>query len=159
MKKLFLFLWLISPVLTFSQQVFHMQKVNTPGTKSEGVIKGYVLGENLIYPMKVKFVGDKEEMSFKKKEAGRQSFDKTPTLYSGRIYSPGIIEPFVFENKTPEELVFMEIMVFPSILGAPYSLFIDMKVVTETKKVENKSLSDDAGTYVSKISVKLLNLE
>ncbi len=159
-KKSFLFLFLLIPIMCFSQQELKLTNVNAPGGKSEGVIRA-LIGQNLFGPKKVKFFGIPDEMVFQRNEKqksgrGLISYDKLSTLYSGKIYSSGIVEPYIFENKTPEELVSLEIIVFPKMQGVPYFLYLDLKVQAMTKTIG--SLSDDAGVYASKLKVKLFNL-
>jgi hypothetical protein len=165
MKKWLLFLVLI-PLICSSQDIV-LKNINIPGAISVGVINGAVLSENLIGPRKVIFEKDPNKMIFQKTEE-RKSFrfgegssvsDKLTTLYSGKIFSPGILEPFIFENKTPEELSTIEVTVYPTHLEQPYTLFIDLKVQTSSKPViKNQNDSDDAGTYNAKINISLIEI-
>jgi len=88
---------------------------------------------------------------------GIGSFDRLLTLFSGRIYSPGISEPFIFENKTPEELVQMEVTMFPDFLELPYTLFLDLTVQVSSHP-KSADVSDDAGEYGAVITVTLTQL-
>ncbi len=165
MKLLFVFVLLI-PILCLSQEVV-LKNINIPGDKSLGVINGAILSENLIGPRKVIFEKNPNQMVLQKIEE-RKSFrfglessdmDKLSTLYSGKIFSPGITEPFIFENKTPEELSVLEVVVFPVILEQPYTLYIDLKVQVSSKTVSvNQIDSDDAGTYNAKITIYLTEI-
>jgi hypothetical protein len=165
MKKirLLLFLVLLAPIIGFSQNIV-LPNINVPGGISVGAISGAILSENLIGPRKILFFGDqsvlrKEEFGKKSLEFGfsTPNIDRLATRYSGKIFSPGIIEPFVFENKTPEELSLMEIVVFPRILEQPYTLFIDLAVQASSKPVQNNQ-SDDAGIYTAKINISLIKI-
>lgn len=162
MKRMLLFFFiLLGPLICLSQSII-LQNIKTPGETSQGSVKGAILGENIIGPRKVLFLG--EQMVLQKEEERKSSFgfgvskvDKLPTLYSGKISSPGIIEPFVFENKTPEELVLLEIIVFPTILEQPYTLYIDLTVLTSTKPISAPE-SDDAGEYTARLSITLTEI-
>jgi hypothetical protein len=126
-------------------QGFQLNSIKTPGSKSMNSIKNILLGENVIGPRKVVFVGD---LVFCKTESGENSkeVDLLDALYSGRIYYEGMEEPFVFENKTPEEIRQLEIIIFPRFLEMPYKLFLDLDVVVNSKEIGNK-MSNDAGEY------------
>lgn len=160
-RMLLLFFILLGPLICLSQSII-LQNIKTPGETSRGAIKGAVLGENMIGPRKVLFLG--EQMVLQKEEVGKNSFglsaskvDKLPTFYSGKIFSPGIIEPFVFENKTPEELILLEIIFYPTILEQPYTLYIDLTVLTSTKPISAPE-SDDAGEYTARLSITLTEI-
>lgn len=158
-----LFLVLLAPIVCFSQNII-LPNISVPGEISVSAINGAILSENLIGPRKILFTGD--QTGLQKEEAGKKSvgfgfsapnIDRLATRYSGKIFSPGIIEPFVFENKTPEELSLMEMMVFPKILEQPYTLFIDLVVQTSSKPVQDNQ-SDDAGIYTAKINITLVKI-
>lgn len=157
-KKLLFCLALLVPLFCFSQNIV-LQNIDAPGQTSIGEINGAILKENIMGPKKVTFSGDR--MILQKEEAHASSFgiitytiDKLPTFYSGKIFSPGIIEAFVFENKTPEELILLEITVYPNILEQPYSLFIDLIIRTSSKPISSEQ-SDDAGEYTAKLKINL----
>lgn len=161
--SLLLFLVLLAPIISFSQNMI-LPNISVPGGISTGVISGAILSENLIGPRKVLFFGDQSVLQ--KEESGKKSLefgfgipgiDRLATRYSGKIFSPGIIEPFVFENKTSEELSLMEITVFPKILEQPYTLFIDLAVQVSSKLVQDNQ-SDDAGIYTAKINIRLIKI-
>ena len=161
MKKRMLFLVLLTPLICYSQDIV-LPNINIPGGTSVGVINGAVLGENLIGPRKIIFIweqGDLQKIQIKNKSSRfteeTSPVEKIPTLYSGRIYSPGIIEPFVFKDKTQEELSIIEVKVFPIRLEEPYTLFIDLIVQASTDPVTSKK-SIDAGIYTAKISINLI---
>lgn len=165
MKKWLLF-WVLIPTLCYSQDVV-LENISIPGTKSVGIINGAILAENLIGPRKVIFEKDPNNMILQKAEEiksfrfveGSLNMDKLTTLYSGRIFSPGILEPFIFENKTPEELSVIEVIVYPIHLEQPYTLFIDLKVQTSSKPViKDQNDSDDAGIYNAKINISLIEI-
>jgi hypothetical protein len=158
-----LFLVLLAPIIGFSQNII-LPNISVPGEISVSAISGAVLSENLIGPRRILFSGDLSGLQ--REETGKKSLgfgfstpgiDRLATRYSGKIFSPGIIEPFVFENKTPEELSLMEIMVFPKILEQPYTLFIDLAVQTSSKPVQDNQ-SDDAGIYTAKINISLIKI-
>jgi len=88
---------------------------------------------------------------------GKSSFDKLAVLFSGRVYSPNMAEPILFENKTPEELVLLEIPVFPTILEQPYTLFMDLSIKASSKPI-GTVLSDDAGMYQAVLNVSLIKI-
>lgn len=161
--RLLFFLVLLAPIISFPQNII-LPNINVPGGISVGAVNGAILSENLIGPRKILFFGDQSVLQ--KEEAGKKSLgfgfgvpsiDMLATRYSGKIFSPGIIEPFVFENKTPEELSVMEITVFPKILEQPYTLFIDLAVQTSSKPAQDNQ-SDDAGIYTAKINISLIKI-
>lgn len=165
MKKWLLFLVLM-PFICSSQDIV-LKNISIPGATSMGIINGVVLGENLTGPIKVIFEKDPDKMVFQKTEErksfrfreGSTNLDKLTTLYSGKIFSPGILEPFIFENKTPEELSIMEVTVYPEHLEQPYTLFIDLKVqISSNPTTKNQTDSDDAGTYNAKINIILFKI-
>jgi len=155
---------LVFVILIFSVSGFSNQ-ITKPGGSGNIIRTGLVLGENLIGPRKVVFSGigpgiivpalSKEETNSSGNGIG--SFDRLLTLFSGKIYSPGISEPFIFENKTPEELVKMEVTMFPDVLELPYTLFLDLTVQVSSHP-KNADVSDDAGEYSTLITVTLIQL-
>lgn len=148
----------------FSQEEIKLSDIRRPGNTGLGEKPGLVLAENLIGPYKVVFSGNspgnpvpvlsREETGI---FGGKSSFDKLAVLFSGKVYSPLMAEPILFIDKTPEELVRLEIMVFPSILEQPYALFLDLKVQAASKTAGN-ALSDDAGHYAAFLNVGLIKL-
>ncbi len=165
MKKWLLF-WVLIPTLCYSQDII-LKNISIPGTISVGIINGAILAENLIGPRKVIFEKDPNNMILQKTEdkksfrfgEGSSNMDKLTTFYSGRIFSPGILEPFIFENKTPEELSIIEVVVYPIHLEQPYTLFIDLKVQTSSKPVtKDQTDSNDAGIYSAKINISLIEI-
>jgi hypothetical protein len=149
-------------VLGFAQQEIKLTDIAKPGAMGIAEQKGIVLAENTFGPCTVVFSGNapgsalpvlsKEEQG---KWGGKGSFDKLTVLFSGKIYSPNMAEPIVFENKTPEELTLLEIPVFPVILEQPYPLFMDLTVKALSKPV-GPSLMDDAGSYRAVLNVTLI---
>ncbi len=161
MRKVLIFLIFCMPFISFSQDVV-LQNIATPGGTSMSTINGAILGENLIGPRRVLFSGDylqKEQSNKSSINFGIQvpNIDKLTTFYSGRIFSPGIIEPFVFENLTPEQLVNLEITVFPVHLEQLYSLYVDLVISVTSKTISSKQL-DEAGHYKARISISLLKI-
>lgn len=165
-RKLLLLLVLIAPFFCNAQNLV-LPNISIPGGIRIGAMNGAVLGENLIGPRKILFSGN--QLILQREETGNKptgfgvaapNIDKLPTLYSGRIFSEGIIEPYVFTNKTPEELVLIEVTVFPKILEQPYTLFIDLVVQTSSKPVQasQTNQSDDAGEYKAKILVSIIEI-
>jgi hypothetical protein len=159
-KMLSLFIFLM-PFVCLSQNII-LQNIDVPGQISTGIINGVILGENLIGPRKVSFSGD--QMILQKEEIKNNSFSKNglsvdilPTFYSGKIFSPGIIEPIFFENKIPEELILFEVTVFPKILEQPYTLYIDLIIRTSSAPISSEK-SDDAGDYTARISINLTEI-
>ena len=63
----------------------------------------------------------------------------------------------MFENKTPEELVLIEIPIFPTILEQPFTLFMDLSIKASSKTI-GTVLSDDAGEYRAILNVNLIKL-
>lgn len=162
MKLLFI-LFLLTPLYCLSQE-YILPNINSPGGFSIGVVKGAVISENLIGPRKIIFSGNQLALQRKETEnlstgnnAKASNTDLLTTLYSGRIFSPGILEPYVFNNKTPSELVLIEVMIFPVRLEEPYTLFIDLEVQTSSKPILANQ-SDDAGVYNAKIIVNLIEI-
>ena len=167
MKKKFLFLFvLIIPLACYSQNITSAD-INILNDSNTGLINGVMLGENLIGPRKIVFSGN--QMTLKREDEGNKipkfgytssKIDRLETLYSGKIFSEGIIEPFVFENKTPEEIIAMEVLVFPKFLEHPYSLFIDLLILVPTKQ---PSLNLDhqsyyAGKYRANLVVEIIGI-
>lgn len=152
---------LLFPFLLFSDEI-KLTNITVPGGSGNAIRIGMVLGENLIGPYKVTFSGiapgssvpilSREEINASGGSIG--SFDELITLYSGRIYSPARGEPFVFENKTPKELVHMETTMFPDILELPYTLYIDLTIQASSHP-KDADVSDDAGTYTATLTISL----
>jgi len=159
------FLLLVFPFSLFAQEQINLGDINKPGDEVISEKTGIVLAENLFGLYKVVFSGNapgialpvlsKEEIEDSGSSIG--SFDSLVTLYSGKIYSPNMLEPFVFEDKTAEELVLMEIPIFPAILEQPFNLYMDLKVHIASKPINDK-LSDDAGNYSAVLNVTLVRL-
>jgi hypothetical protein len=148
----------------FAQQEIRLTDIAKPGGMGIAEQKGIVLAENMFGPCKVVFSGNapgsalpvlsKEEQG---KSGGKGSFDKLAMTFSGKIYSPNMGEPIMFENKTPEELTLLEIPVFPVILEQPYPLFLDLTVKAMSKPI-GPSLMDDAGVYRAVLNVTLVRM-
>lgn len=160
-RKLLMFLVFLVPIFCLAQDII-LPNISTPSGFSIGTMNGVMLGENLIGPRKILFSGSqfqREEMGIKISGFGVRApnIDKLQTFFSGRIFSPGIIEPFVFENRTPEELNMLEITVFPKILEQPYSLFMDLIIRTSSKPISAEQ-SDDTGKYETKILITLIEI-
>jgi len=155
---------LVFSVLGFGDEI-KLTDITMPGGSGNATRIGLVLGKNLIGPHKLLFSGtapgssvpvlSREETNSSGNGIG--SFDRLITLFSGKIYSPGISEPFVFENKTPEELVQMEVTVFPDILEQPYTLYLDLTIQASSHP-KNADVSDDAGEYRAEITVTLIKI-
>lgn len=161
-KQIFGMCWiLIFCVTGFSQQEIKLSDINKPG--ENGVVEqlGIVLAENLFGPHKVVFSGNAPGgaiPTLSKEEQGKSgSFDKLEVLFSGKIYSPNMAEAILFENKTPEELVLMEISIFPTILEQPFTLFMDLSIKASSKPI-GTVLSDDAGIYRAVLNVGLVKI-
>lgn len=164
-KQIFLvYLVLVFCIAGFSQQEIKLSNINKPGENGIVEKQGIVLAENLFGPHKVVFSGNapgsaipvlsKEEQG---KSGGKGVFDKLAVLFSGRVYSPNMAEPILFENKTPEELVFLEIPIFPTILEQPYTVYLDLKIQATSKAV-SEELSDDNGIYQAVLNVSLIKI-
>lgn len=153
MKRNLFFLFLFLPFLGFSQG-FVLPNITIPGQTSEGEIKSVVLKENILGPKRLVFFAD----YFQKKETGFNcldcGFDKLEVKYSGRIFSPGILEPFIFQDKSPEELRLIEYLAFPLILEQPYTLYLDLFIRVTSSPI-SKDKSSDAGVYNSKFVCKI----
>lgn len=152
----------MTPFVCYSQELV-FSNIKTPISKSVSVISAAVLGGDIIGPRKILFFGN--QLDLKKQEVGKGSsrsskrgvIELLPTRYSGRIYSPGIIEPFIFTDKSPAEMLLMEVLVFPIHLEEPYTLFIDLEVKTSPKFMpENQSF--DAGEYNAIININLTEI-
>ncbi len=150
MNKLLIMFFLL-PTICFSQDII-LPSISVPGGTGNMVIKGALLDENLVGPSTIAFSGN----SFQKQRTKKSTIDELSTLYSGRIYSPGIIAPFVFENKTPEELYQIEVRVFPIMLEMPYSLYFDLTIQASSKSISSGDL-DEAGQYNANITINLIN--
>jgi hypothetical protein len=153
MRRNLFFLFLFLPLFSFSQG-FVLPSIAIPGQISEGEIKSVVLKENLLGPKRLVFFADyfqKEETSANCLDCG---VDKLEVKYSGRIFSPGILEPFIFEDKSPEELRLIESLIFPLILEQPYTLYLDLSVRVMSNPISIDK-SADAGVYNSKFVCKL----
>jgi len=155
---------LIFCVLGFSQQEIKLSDINKPGETGIVEQQGIVLAENLLGPHKVVFSGNapgsavpalsKEKQG---KSGGNGVFDKLAVLFSGKIYSPNMTAPIMFENKTPEELVLLEIPIFPTILEQPFTVFMDLSIKASSKSI-GTALSDDAGIYQAVLNVGLIKI-
>lgn len=160
---------LVFGILLFSVAIFsdeiRLSNIAVPSGSGSVTRVGIVLGENLMDPCKVLFSGTSPGSSvpvLSREEtnssgSGIGSYDRLMTLYSGRIYSPEITEPFVFENKTPEELVQMEVSVFPDILGQPFVLYLDLTIQASSHLKEDE-ISNDAGEHGAMITVTLIKI-
>jgi hypothetical protein len=169
LRKLSFFIWPIFLSLFFSRAAFSQEEIKLsniqkPGDTGIAAKPGIVLAENFLGPCKVTFSGNSPGHSvpaLSKEEAGpsggRGSFDKLAVLYSGRVYSPNLAEPVLFENKTPEELALLEIPVFPTILEQPYTLLLDLTIRAASKPIPG-ALSDDAGVYAAYLNVILIKI-
>ena len=162
--RILFFFVLLVPFFGFTQDII-LPNISLPGGVSVGAINGAVLGENLIGPRKILFSANK----LQKEEVGKKisgfgvattNVDQLSTLYSGKIFSPGVDNVFVFENKTSEELSLLEVTLFPKILELPYTLFIDLVIRTTSKPISANPLekSDDAGKYAAKILISLMEI-
>jgi len=160
----FMFCFLIFPLSLFSQEQINLTRINKPGDVVIAEKVGIVLAKNLLGLYKVVFSGNspgspvpvlsREETS---NSSGKNSFDKLAVLFSGRIYSPNMAEPILFENKTAEGLVLLEVPIFPTILEQPFDLYLDLKIRAASKPISDK-LSDDAGEYSAVLNITLAKL-
>jgi len=146
----------------FSQQEIILPDINTPGGNVIAERKGIILAENIFGPRKVIFSGlapgsavpvlSKEEQG---RSNGKRAFDKLEMSFSGKIYSPNMLEPVIFENKKPEELVRLEFLIFPNILEQTYTLFMDLSIKANSSPI-GTGLLDDAGIYRAVLNVSLI---
>jgi hypothetical protein len=168
MKKralVFVFCFSIFPIYLFPQEPIMLTAIKKPGDVTITERNGVVLAEKLLGVYKVVFSGNAPGnlapiLSRKKtgtSKEGGNSFDALTTRYSGRIYSPNIEGPIIFENKTAQELMLLEFPIFPKILEQPFDLFLDLKIQTASNPINDK-LSDDAGTYSAILTVTLVKL-
>jgi hypothetical protein len=153
------FLILFSSFLCFSQNI-QLNPINYPGQESVSVTNGIILEKNIVGPKRILFLGNQMCLERKEVKNGYKSgesvgVDKLTTFYSGRIFSPGIMEPFVFENKSAEELNSLEIVVFPKFLNKPYTLYLNLTIRASSKSILSKE-SDDAGIYHARILIDLV---
>lgn len=161
-KILLICLVLFFYITGFPQQEIRLSDITKPGDNVFLEQKGVVLAELLVGPRKAAFSGNapgstvpvlsKEEQG---KSGGKASFDKLAVLFSGKIYSPNMAEPIIFENKTPEELVLLELSILPNSLE-PYTLFMDLSIRASSKPI-GMTLSDDAGVYRAVLNIVLVN--
>lgn len=137
-------------------------KIEKPGESAVIGLKRVVIGEDLIGPYKVRFSGvGSQNLPYLVKKESKQggsrsgpSYDKLKTVFSGKIQSPGINEPFKFKNKTPEELSQMEVDIYPKFIDRPYTLYLHLKARVTSHPIEDEE-SNDAGEYKARISVNL----
>ena len=159
--KIFLILLVfLFPSVVFSQQEIKLSDIEKPGETGIGEKQGIVLAENLLGSYRVVFSGNAPGdivPVLSKEETGKNSFDKLLVLFSGKIYSPEISEPFIFENKSPEELVQMEATMIPNVLEQSYTLYLDL-IVVASSHLKNAEVSDDVGEYKATISVTVSKL-
>jgi len=155
MKRFIIYLILLLPFFSYSQE-FVLSKILIPGEEKISEQKAILISENIIGPKRV-FLTAQYLM---KKEVGENSsgeVDQLQTSYSGLIYSPGIIEPFQFDNINPDDLRMLDIVVYPVYLEQPYSLYLDLTIKYSSKSI-NSSQSDDAGVYNTNLIIKLNEL-
>lgn len=147
-------LFIFLPLFSISQNNINLVINNSPQEKIP-LFKGQLIQENLFGPKKLNFVGkfDFEKLPGKK---SRKDIEprKLNVLYSGRIFSPGIIEDILFENKSSEELKILELQIYPKILEQPYSLYWDLTISIPPAKPFS-GISNDAGEYLSNFSIQL----
>ena len=161
---------LVFGILLFSVAIFsdeiRLSNIAVPGGSGDVTRTGIVLGEDLTGFYEVLFSGIAPESSVpvlsreetNSSESGIGSYDRLMTLYSGKIYSsPEIIEPFVFENKTPEEFIQMKVNVFPDFLEQPFTLYLDLTIQASSHPKEDE-ISNDAGEYGAMITVTLIKI-
>jgi hypothetical protein len=148
----------------FAQEEIKLSNIQKPGDASVAAKPGIVLAENYLGPCKVTFSGNSPGHAvpaLAREEAGpgggKGTFDKLVVLFSGRVYSPNMAEPVIFENKTPEELALLEIPVFPTIPEQPYTLLLDLTIRAASKPIPS-TLSDDAGVYAAFLNVILVKI-
>ena len=160
--KLLLYLALLTPIVCHSQNNLILPSIAVPGATSIGVFNSLILGQGLMGPRRITFSGN--QMNLERKETGKTisgsstgASDKLTTLFTLRIFSPGITQPVLLENKTQEELNLIEVRVFPVNMGMPYNLFLDLKVQASTKPI-SASQSDDAGNYLGQFIVNLIGI-
>ena len=155
MKRIIIYLILFLPFFSFSQE-FVLSKILIPGEEKISEQKAVLISKDTFGPKKI-FLSSQ---CLKKQEEGENTsgeIDQLQTSYSGLIYSPGIIEPFRFDNISPEELRMLDIVVYPSYLEQPYSLYLDL-IIKYSSKAINSNQSDDAGVYNTKLIIKINEL-
>lgn len=159
--KIIIFLICLIPFTGFSQEIV-LKSVSAPGQSSIIVVDQLLQFENNVGPKKVTFPSN--EMILKRQESEKGLFgtkglgiDELQTFYSGKIFSEDIQEPFIFENKTPEELRTLEIAIFPNFLERPYTLYLSLKIEIISDPISSNN-SDDAGRYTARFSVSINKL-
>ena len=163
--NILVFTVLIFSVTAHAQELVEINKINKPGQSGIGTTNNIVLSENVVGPCKVTFSGvapgsSTPVLSREEKDVsggGIGSYDKLATLFSGKIYSPGVKEPFEFKDITPFEFIQMVVDVHPHSLEHPYNLYLDLEVRIISHSVGDK-LSDDAGEYEAVITVTISKL-
>lgn len=157
MKNLTLLLFFLLPLFNFSQELL-LLNIIIPGEEKISEQKNILIMENIQGPKKIllaaEYLKRHEEISASTSSFKQDKIDELNTTYSGVIYSPGIIEPFVFENKKPEELNLLEALVFPNYLEQPYSLYLNLIVKVSSKKIKHE-LSDDSGIYNANLIISI----
>lgn len=161
MKKLISLLIILLPLLLFSQELI-LSNILIPGEEKISEQKAFLISENIQGPKKILLTAEylrrhEERLSSSIRGFNQSEIDELKTLYSGMIYSPGIVKPFVFNNILPEELAQLDIVVFPNYLEQPYSLYLDLTVKYSSKPIGDKK-SDDAGVYNGKLIIKIVEL-
>lgn len=156
-----LFLLCLVSLNGYSQQTI-LNTISKSGEMSITHIQKPMVFKNIRGPIKMIFFGDKMSLekignSYKSFGRGSPKKDILRTLYSGTITSEGIIEPIVFNDKTPEELRSLELMIFPRGLEFQYELTLHM-VVKISSGPTSSSDSSDSGKYRGKILVRMEKL-
>ena len=159
-KHFLLLVILTIPLFCFSQGNIVINNINNPGEKTNGRVVGFVLGQAFLGPKKVRFITDQSLLKRNEINSSGSSsskFDILDTEFSGKIYSPDIIGPFVFENKTLEEISNLDITVFPKIMEKPYTLYLDLTISASSKPIDSP-ISDDAGVYHGILTLSIKNI-
>jgi hypothetical protein len=151
-------------IMGSSQQEIKLSDINKPGETGIAERQGIILAENIFGPHKVVFSGNAPgsplpvlSKEVQGKLGGKGSFNKLAVLFSGKLFSPNMAEPIIFNNKTPEELILLEFLILPIILEQPYALFLDLSIKASSKPI-GVAVSDDAGIYQAVLNVILINI-
>lgn len=155
-NKFIILIVLLLPFVCFSQEVI-LNKIEILGGTSITHQNNLLLSENTLGPIKVEFLGGVEMVRQEQGQSKEKNEDRLKILFSGRIHSEMVVEPFIFTNKTTEELIQLQILIFPNHLQQPYDLYLDLEMSVTSKQIGEKN-SSDAGEYNSILRVNLTKI-
>jgi hypothetical protein len=149
--KLLFFLVLLAPLICYSQVSASGDVIVCEQGYVEQV-KAMVLGEGLLGPKKILLQASQMKLE--------SSEDVLSTNYTLRIFSEGIIEDLEFENIKAEDLMLLDLLVFPRFLEQPYTLFIDLELIVlpKTNPANKETGMDRAGDYHANVIVQIIEI-